>query len=332
MKQEKYALSNEEYAICVRNTETKLLRNAKSAKKQPQAIFVASQPGAGKTVLINYLIDKFVRENGDEIVSIDADEVSKQHKYYDKIMIECSEIDSYDTLQELVKPILDRYLRHKVTSLQISMVSEGTFSRPDSYFSIMRFHKDGGELIQTEEDIEKGFENVTASGGYKVLIIVLALNRYESLLSCLEREKSFIRNNLPIRTIPFERHDFAYDFMLASIQALRETEVCDEVMMYRRGKGKDTEPEVLGVFDADANYSELYQCLENERNMQINELLQNPNEFLDKINELKKFSIDNADNDFVKDVFVNKIRILESNFKEKLLSFKSDKYTDRDDK
>ena len=167
------------------------------------------------------------------------------------------------------------------------MVQEGTF-RSDGYIDILNFQKNGGRL-QKREGNSLIFKELR--GDYNIEINILAVNRYESLLSCFEREQFFQQNNLPPRAVTIENHDDSYEKMLKTINIVEQRKLFDKMKVYRRGYIED-KPELIYVA-GNKRFPSTAEAVKHERRMQEITLFNDPEPFLKRINNLKKKIKDN---------------------------------------
>ena len=302
----KYDLTDEEYKECLKKAEMAVFLNAKSSSR-PTSIFVVAQPGAGKNGLrahaINDTQDKGYFGN---YVEFNPDAISLYHKYYNEILENCPD-ESHKILQKFTFNALDHYLRQRAVELRCNIMQEGTF-RSDGYIDILNFQKNGGKIQKIGKD-KSLFVDV--EGGYNIQIDVLAVNRYESLLSSFEREYGFIVNNLPPRPVTVENHDDSYEKMLKTIDVV-ERKLFDEMYVYKRGLYHENKPEL--IYQAgDKRFPSTSEAVRYERHRQEVELFNNPEAYLNRISELKEK---------VKEVgnmnLLNRIEFLEKDFLIKL--------------
>ena len=190
VKNEKYDLTKEEFESSLKMAELALLMRTKTSDK-PKSIFIVSQAGGGKTGLKAFVeAEKQREQTGDLFVEINPDEVAIYHKYYEQILKEFPN-ESYAKLQKFILPALDQYLRQRAVQLRNNIIQEGTFGSTEGYLEILNFQRNGGKakIGNMQENGER--EEVEVKGGYDVEIDVLAVDRFESLLSSYEREQRF---------------------------------------------------------------------------------------------------------------------------------------------
>lgn len=192
-------LTKDEFEECLDKLELVTFLEAVHTPN-PKSIYIFAQPGAGKTGLRMFAETEFYNQNEcSNHVAIDPDQVAMFHKYYDTI-IEKFPDDSYRLLQEFVRPALDGYLRQKAVFHKVHLFQEGTFASP-GYIEIMDFQKNGGRAKIGKRDLNGNRAEVNVEGNYDIEINILAVHRYESLLSAYEREFELVEQDLPARAV-----------------------------------------------------------------------------------------------------------------------------------
>ena len=72
-------------------------------------------------------------------------------------------------------------------------------------------------------------EKKLVDGNYQIEVNVLAVNRFESILSCFERELFFIENGLPPRAVTIENHDRSYAQMLETVDFVEKRNIYERI-------------------------------------------------------------------------------------------------------
>lgn len=316
----KYDLTQEEYQRCLKTAELAIFLNEiklqnliKVQNPNPKSVFIVAQPGAGKTGLRHH-----IEKENSALTEIDPDEVAMYHKYYNEILQEFPE-ESYSILQRFIKPALDTYLRQRAVQLRADMISEGTFASTNAYIEILDFQKNGGKakLGMMQPDGER--EEIVVPGGYQIEVNILAVDRFESLLSSYEREQYFIEYDLPPRAVTPNHHDRAYNNMLDTIRIIESQNLSDRMRVFKRGK-EELEPEL--VYETGSNrYSSATEAIISERNLNKTRILSNPEGFKQRIKKLKQRVDKNKDIGNAQ-ILMAKIEELEREFEQEL-----EKYT-----
>lgn len=277
----KYDLTEEEFQRCLKTAEMAVFLDARKSQK-PISVFVVAQPGAGKTGLRSYVEREHLTKT---FIEFNPDEIAIYHKYYNEILEEFPR-ESHTILQRFVLPALDDYLRKKAVQLRTNIMQEGTFASTDGYLRILDFQKNGGKA-KLGPILEDGTrKEIEVNGGYKLDINALAVDRFESLLSCDEREEDFIEQGLPQRAVTSANHDRAYENMLKTITKIEQKGLYDRIRVFRRGK-EEQKPELVYETGSD-RYPNAVQAIIEEREKNRLNLLSNPDAYLQRIEKLKQ--------------------------------------------
>lgn len=281
----KYDLTNEEYNKCLLMAEIATFMKSEVAE-EPKSIFVVAQAGAGKTGLKRFLINE--AQDNEDITSyteFNPDEIAIYHKYYREILEEFPD-SSYKILQRFVSPALDTFLRQRAVELRNNLVQEGTFGSTEGYLNILDFQKNGGQanIGPMKKDGTRETKNI--QGNYKIDINVLAVDRFESLLSCYEREQYFRDNNLPPRVVTPKNHDYAYYKMLETLRKVENRNLFDRIRVFKRGQLVD-KPELVSI-NGDGKYSSSVGAIVTERAKDRQKLLKESDKYLKRIQTLKE--------------------------------------------
>lgn len=280
----KYDLTPEEYNKCLTIAEIATFMEGETVEN-PISIFVAAQPGAGKTGLKSYVINE-AQDNRklESYIEFNPDDISIHHKYYQEILEEFPD-ESYQILQRFVRPALDTYLRQRAVELKNNIVQEGTFGTTDGYIEILNFQKNGGnaQIGKLREDGTR--QNKFVKGNYNIDINILAVDKFESLLSSYEREQYFRDHGLPPRVVTRENHDSSYEKMLETIRVIERKKLFDRIRVFKRGYSIDR-PELVYV-SGDNRYPSAVEAVIAERSKNRQELLKNPEEYFQRINNLR---------------------------------------------
>lgn len=276
---EKYDLTKEEFEKSLKLAEMAILMRGER-QENPKSIFIISQAGGGKTGLKSYLKSQ-TREN---FIEINPDEVAIFHKYYHEILKEFPN-ESHTILQKFVFVALDKFLRQRAVQLRNNLIQEGTFGGTNGYLEILEFQKNGGKapIGKMKEDGQR--EEVEVKGGYNVQINILAVDRFESLLSSYEREQYFIESNLPPRAVTAENHDRAYYNLLKTVEIVEKRKLFDEMRVFKRGYSEN-QPELVHIA-GDGRYPNVVECIKEARSRDRKRLLDNPKKYLKRIETLK---------------------------------------------
>lgn len=216
-------------------------------------------------------------------IEFNPDDIAVHHEHYKEILRDFPE-QSYQILQRFVNPALDNYLRKRAVELRNNIVQEGTFGSTDAYVNIM--------------DVQK-------KGGYFVDVNILAVDRFESLLSCYEREQYFKEVGLPPRTVTMVNHDRAYKNLLDTVHLVEQKKLADRIRVFKRGYIMER-PELVYI-SGDRKYSNVAECIVTERMNNRRQILSIPEEYLERIGALKQKAGDD-------DIQMRKLEELETQF------------------
>lgn len=304
---EKYNLTEEEFENCLKMAEIALLLRVRPSNN-PKSIFIVSQAGGGKTGLKTF-IEK--EKNSDKLkdiyIEINPDEVAIYHKYYEEIMREYPR-QSHNQIQKFVRPALDEYLRQRAVQFRASIIQEGTFGSTEGYIKILDFQKNGGKAAIGKLKDNGTREEIMVDGGYNIEIDILAVDRYESLLSSYEREQYFIESGLPPRSVTAENHDRAYENLIKTVKEIERRKLYDKIRVFKRGK-IEIEPELIYESGGE-QYENVTSCIVQARDEERKKIIKNKEQYLNRINELKQ-RVTNEN-------LISKIVLLEKEFRKEL--------------
>lgn len=304
-EKEKYDLTKEEFQDSLKMAEIAVFMHSKPSEK-PRSVFIVSQPGAGKTGLRTYVESSY----NTQFIDFDPDEIAIYHKYYKEILQEYPK-ESHRLLQKFVLPALDDNLRYKAVLLKNNIMQEGTFASTAGYLRILDFQKNGGKLPFSKINERGEEEELYAEGNYTIDINVLAVDRFESLLSSYEREEDFIQAGLPPRAVTAENHDRAYRNIIETLKQTQERGLYDNINIFRRGK-IETQP--IKVWEiGNPTYQGPIEALLAEREKDRKQLLSNPQAYLKRIEELKGRITRNDSNSKIQ---IDKVNTLKQEFLE----------------
>lgn len=283
----KYNLTKEEYNKCLAMAEISIFMQGDTVTgKRPKSILVVAQAGAGKTGLKNFIINEG-QDNGtlESYIEFNPDEIATYHEYYKQILEEFPD-DSYQILQEFVRPALDTYLRQRAVQLKNNIVQEGTFGSTQGYIDLIEFQKNGGKAKIGKLQADSTREEVEVEGNYEVELNILAVDRFESYLSAQEREQYFRESNLPPRVVILKNHDYAYEKLIETLRIIESKNLYDRARVFRRGYSFN-KPDLVHV-SGDGRYSSIVEAVIAERNKNRQEILRNPEAYYDRIEALRK--------------------------------------------
>lgn len=229
---------------------------------EPELVYIAAGPGAGKSSVERYFKRKLNQEGKDPFI-INSDKIAMFHKYYDEL-IELPPNDCYVLSRQFVRPatptIFDELRKNR-----ISLINENT-------------------LDKGEPDIKQA--KAFKENGYKISVNVIATDLYESRLSCFEREATALQMGETPRGCAKENQIRMYNSFVKGIKALDEQGLLDEINIYVRGENI-AKPPVLVYKKGDTNYRDFEEAIEAERKKQRDNLFRNPSAYFSRIKQAK---------------------------------------------
>lgn len=278
-----YDMDEKEFQKSLVSAEIATFAEAQKSDK-PKSIFTVAQPGAGKTGLKTYIINEAQINSGfTKFIEFNPDQISTHHKYYSEI-IEKYPDESYKILQRFTLIALDEYLRQRAVEMRCNIMQEGTFNNTNGYLRILDFQKNGGKAEVGEVQADGKRKSIYIDGNYNIEINTMAVNRYESILSCFEREQDLDEMHLPPRVVTIENHDKAYKNMLDTIAIIEREKLYDKMRVFKRGY-VESKPELIYVA-GDDRFQSVVDVIKEERLKQEIELFNNPATYFDRIEKL----------------------------------------------
>ncbi len=177
---------------------------------RPVAMFVAGQPGAGKTATTRSLLAR-LSDRGGAIV-VDADLYKPYHPQYARLQSENDQLAA-----ALVSPDSGRWMRMAQEWLaehRIDTITETTM-RDQSHFALP---------VETFQ-----------RAGYRIEAAIMAVPEAQSRLGVLNRYDEQVRNAGHGRLTLRDNHDSAYTGVLSTAEAIDQQRLADAVSVYRRG-------------------------------------------------------------------------------------------------
>lgn len=260
-----YTLTYEQFKTCL-NRATISMFAGKESSKEPTSYIVVAQPGAGKTALSSYQERRHMKNTNEELLHIDPDRVAIYHQNRERITNEIPN-NSYLEFQKFVSPTLNEVIRPMAVEKRISMLTEGTFADTKGYLNII---------------------NNQLNNRYNVVINVMAVNEFESLLSCYERQQINIENELLPRITTKANHDRSYMKIFETLTEVENLENDNvKIKIFRRGKTEKEDP-ILVYESGDGRYSSSMEALSEERLRNLKQLIANKETYLKRIEALRE--------------------------------------------
>jgi predicted ABC-type ATPase len=181
---------------------------------EPTAIYIAGQPGAGKSKVVEDVLEK-QKQNA---VVIDTDHLRTFHPQYRKVMKESPEL-AYDLLDTLsfkaITKIVDRAIAEKK-----SIIFDGTF---------------GGGKEHILNSLEKMKE-----ANFKTELVALASNHVVSTIGITFRKEDQEKKNGFGRTVDADYHNTCFTNINKNIQLTFDKNLFDKATLHKRNYIKRT--------------------------------------------------------------------------------------------
>ena len=186
-----------------------LIRGKKSSK-QPIAILLGGQSGAGKTT-IHRIKQKEFQGN---IVIIDGDSFRSQHPHYLELQQEYGK-DSVEYTKDFAGKIVESLVT-ELSHLGYNLLIEGTLRTID---------------------VPKKTAQLLKNKGYKVQLALIATKPKLSYLSTLIRyEELYAINPNQARATPKEHHDLIVNNLVENAHQLEQLGIFEQIQIYQRDR------------------------------------------------------------------------------------------------
>ena len=182
------------------------LTRGKKSSKQPIAILLGGQSGAGKTT-IHRIKQKEFQGN---IVIIDGDSFRSQHPHYLELQQEYGK-DSVEYTKEFAGKMVESLVT-ELSQLGYNLLIEGTLRTVD---------------------VPKKTAQLLKSKGYEVQLALIATKPKLSYLSTLIR---YEENPNQARATPKEHHDFIVNHLVDNTRQLEELAIFETIQIYQRDR------------------------------------------------------------------------------------------------
>ena len=241
--------------------------------EEPKGIFVLAQPGAGKTGLTGFIKLEFDNKYGQSMLHVDPDKIGLSHPHYTEIMQNSSQ-QTYAILQRFTNPTT-KTINAMAIDRGVNILTEGTFRDKNGYLA----------------NIQKMIES-----GYSIEINLMAVDSLESMLSTMERYYyHMVELGLPPRNVEKKWHDLAYTGMLETLQEVEDRGMFDRIRIFTRGK-EERHPNLIFSKSRDDRGISAVETLKLARQAERRRLLQNPENFRERIARLKETIVRNGNN------------------------------------
>lgn len=223
---DKYRLSTEKHNEIYKIIENEVFMDIKPSKN-PLAIIVGTQSGAGKGGLIQFSRDE-VERRGESIKIITTDDYKPYHPNATEIA------QKYPTQYvQIVESDAGRWtgeILQKAINEKYNFIFECTLKN--------------NRILERMKELKEN--------GFTVILRSLAVPGIESLISIFERYECQMKTLGFGRLVTNEYHDLSYDGMRDVIEEIEKSDLCDNIEIYVRGK-KIAEPKIVYSTDKNLN-------------------------------------------------------------------------------
>lgn len=220
----KYKLSDEEHDR-IQEEINHIMMADKKATEKPIAIIDLAPPGSGKTGLNGLGL----KQLGGNAVIINNDELKHFHPHASQLAREYP--DHYVAITNLESNAWNDTLFEEAAKRKYNIIFEGT-----------------GRNLKLLKRLMDQLQ------GYRTIVRGMAVNRYNCLMSIIERYEGQLMAKGHGRITPLETFDKAYNEMLENISQIEGTGMADTVEIYRRG---ELPSEPLKIYDSN---NRRYSC------------------------------------------------------------------------
>lgn len=296
---EKFKLTEQDIHIGIDNFFTQLLVEARRQKtdastlddlssKTPKISYIIGQPGAGKTSLSNY-IKRQTNEKGECVVEVGADKIATFHRDYEEL-VKLLPDECYVISRQFVKPA-HGIIYQKIRDKKINLIRENVFNKGEQDYKSMKEFKDSG---------------------YEIEVNIIAVDKYESFLSCIERDIKLLELGYDIRPVSRTNHDKMYEVFFEELTEMNNRGLCQKFNVYTRGKS--VKQPHLAYTTGDTKYSSAQEAIISERMLQRRIIMKQPEEYLKRILEDRKQIETMIQDEEMKNNYINELNQLEKEF------------------
>ena len=271
---DKYRLTDEDVRIGIDNFFTQLLVEEKRGKQNrikslnelaseiPTIVFVAGQPGSGKTTLANFKEGEY-DERKEAVVKVGSDKIATFHRDYDEL-VKLLPDECYKITRQFVR-VAEPIIYKSLTDNKLNIIREISLNKGESDYAKMREFRDSG---------------------YQVEINVIAVDKYESFLSCIERGIKLLEIGGEPRPVARANHDRMYEPVIQELIEIGKRGLSTRTNVYVRGDNP-RHFERVWTSDNDDRYPNAQEAVICERAKQRRKILQKPQQYLARIEEAR---------------------------------------------
>ncbi len=227
----------------------------------PRVSYLVGQPGSGKSTL-GRCIESELKRKGEFSVELSSDKIATYHRYYEELLKLLPE-DCYTISRQFVRPA-SKVIQKGLTDKKINITREEIFNKGEIDYENMQKFRDSG---------------------YSIDLNVMAVDKYESFLSCMERDIKLLELGHDPRPVARANHDRMYDPFLLEIMEMTKRGLCDSIKVYARGEST-IYPKLVWK-TGDVTYASAQEAVIAERAKSRRALLADPTTYLSRIRAVR---------------------------------------------
>ena len=272
---DKFTLTEEDIKIGIEDVFTQLLLEARRKKhgakslrelgtENPTIVYVVGQPGSGKTTLGKHREEEY-DEQGEVIVGIGSDKIATYHRYYEEVSKLLPD-ECYRITRQFVRPA-EPQIYERIRANKLNIIRERVLNKGEKDYADMQIFK---------------------NAGYRVELDIMAVDKYESFLSCMERDIKLMELGFDARPVARANHDRMYDPMIQELIEIGKRGLSTRINVYTRGDNL-AKPELAWTSDGeDKRYPNAQEAVICERAKERRKILQKPQAYLARIEEARR--------------------------------------------
>ena len=300
----KFKLTDEDIKIGIEDFFSQLLVEARRKKNSARSIedlssdnprisYIVGQPGAGKTTLSKTIQQEY--EDREEcVVELGSDKIATYHRDYAKLLRLLPE-ECYSISRDFVVPA-EKIISERLKSNRINIVRETSLSKGEKTFQKIQKFKDSG---------------------YNVEINIIAVDKYESFLSCIERDTKLLELGYDPRPVARSNHDKMYDAFVQALIEIQRRGIADKINVFKRGKAMNQVELVYTT--GDNKYATAQEAVMYERGLNRKQILADPQKYLNRIKESQQKIKLMIQDEKMKSNYLNELKQLEIEFLQELV-------------